>query len=45
MAYELAFLETARKEWHKLDENTRGQFGKKLMQRLLTPLVPSSRLA
>lgn len=45
MTYELAFLEIALKEWRKLDENTRGQFKKKLMERLLTPHVPSARLS
>ena len=45
MIYELAFLEIALKEWRKLDENTRGQFKKKLTERLLTPHVPSSRLS
>jgi len=45
MIYELAFLEIALKEWRKLDENTRGQFKKKLTEWLLTPHVPSSRLS
>lgn len=45
MTYELAFLEIALKEWRKLDENTRGQFKKKLTERLLGPHVPSSRLS
>ena len=45
MTYELAFLESAQKEWRKLDETTRQQLKKKLAERLLEPHVPSARLS
>lgn len=44
MTYRLRFLEEAVKEWRKLDANTRGQFKKKLAERLENPRVPSAKL-
>ena len=44
MSYELGFLEEALREWRKLDANTRGQFKKKLGERLANPRVPAARL-
>jgi mRNA interferase RelE/StbE len=43
MTYELAFLDTALKEWRKLDSVTREQFKLKLLERLANPKVPSAR--
>lgn len=45
MIYELAFLESALKEWKKLDATTRGHFKNKLEERLENPRVPSSKLS
>lgn len=45
MTYELGFLESALKEWRKLDATTRDQFKKKLAERLKAPRVASARLA
>lgn len=45
MIYELGFLESALKEWRKLDAQTRDQFKKKLAERLDSPRVPSCRLS
>lgn len=45
MIYDLGFLESALKEWRKLDSQTRDQFRKKLGERLQNPRVPSSRLS
>ncbi len=45
MIYELAFLEPALKEWHKLDRNIRDQFKKKLAERLDNPRVPAAKLS
>jgi len=45
MTYELGFLDSALKEWRKLDANTRNQFKKKLIERLDQPHVPSARLS
>ena len=45
MTYELGFLDTALKEWRKLDTQTRDQFKKKLAERLDTPHVPASKLS
>ena len=45
MTYELGFLESALKEWRKLDAQTRGQFKKKLAERIEAPRVPSARLS
>lgn len=44
MSYELEFLESALKEWQKLDANTREQFRKKLKERCENPHVPSAKL-
>jgi mRNA interferase RelE/StbE len=44
MSYELAFLDDALKEWHKLDNSVRQQFKKKLAERLQQPDIPSARL-
>jgi mRNA interferase RelE/StbE len=44
MTYELAFLESALKEWRKLAPPIRDQFKTKLRERLLAPHVPSARL-
>tara|TARA_B100001939_G_scaffold222294_1_gene191289 strand:- start:75 stop:371 length:297 start_codon:yes stop_codon:yes gene_type:complete len=44
MAYDLAFLAPALKEWRALDAPVRSQFKKKLAERLENPHVPSSRL-
>lgn len=45
MTYELGFLESALKEWRKLDSQTRELFKKKLGERLEGPRVPSARLS
>jgi mRNA interferase RelE/StbE len=45
MSYELAFLETALKEWRKLDSSTRDQFKKKLAESLLNPHMPAAQLS
>lgn len=39
MNYELEFLDSALKEWNKLDPDLRTQIGKKLKQRLSNPHV------
>ena len=44
MTYELAFLESAMKEWQKLDRNIQAQFKKKLEERLEAPRVRSAKL-
>lgn len=44
-SYRLAFLPSARKEWDKLEEHVREQFGKKLAERLQLPQLPSARLS
>lgn len=44
MSYELAFKESALKEWRKLDESIRKQFKKKLAERLEQPCVEVDRL-
>ncbi len=44
MSYELEFLESALREWKKLDANTREQFRKKLKERCEVPRVPSAKL-
>lgn len=44
MAYELAFLDDALKEWRKLDNVVRDQFKGKLAERLKNPKIPSARL-
>lgn len=45
MTYELGFLDSALKEWRKLDARTREQFKKKLAERLDAPHVPASKLS
>ena len=45
MSYSLEFKESALKEWKKLDGGTRGQFKKKLAERLERPRVESARLS
>jgi mRNA interferase RelE/StbE len=45
MTYELAFLDSALKEWRKLDATTREQFRRKLAERLIEPAVPAARLS
>jgi mRNA interferase RelE/StbE len=45
MAYELAFLESALKEWRKLGETVQAQFKKKLAERLEHSHVPSAALS
>lgn len=44
MSYKLEFVESALKEWEKLDPALREQFKKKLAERLESPRIPSSRL-
>ena len=44
MTYELAFVESALKEWRKLAPPLREQFKDKLGERLHNPHVPSARL-
>lgn len=44
MSYELAFVESALKEWRKLAPPIRAQFKKKLAERLEHPRVPQARL-
>ncbi|HEX5121902.1 MAG TPA: type II toxin-antitoxin system RelE/ParE family toxin [Rhodanobacteraceae bacterium] len=44
MIYELAFVESALKEWRKLAPAIRNQFKAKLKERLVAPRVASSRL-
>jgi mRNA interferase RelE/StbE len=44
MTYELAFVESALKEWRKLAPPIREQFKARLRERLLAPHVPSARL-
>jgi mRNA interferase RelE/StbE len=44
MTYELAFVESALKEWRKLAAPIRAQFKSKLQERLQNPRVPSARL-
>ena len=44
MTYELAFVESALKEWRKLAPAIRDQFRAKLKERVAAPHVPSARL-
>jgi mRNA interferase RelE/StbE len=44
MSYELGFLESALKEWQKLDNSTQTQLKRKLQERLENPHVPASKL-
>jgi mRNA interferase RelE/StbE len=43
--YELKFLESALKEWHRLDATVRAQLKKKLAERLEQPHLASARLS
>jgi mRNA interferase RelE/StbE len=43
--YKLDFFADAKKEWDKLGHVVRGQFRKKLAERLNNPHVPSAKLA
>ena len=45
MTYELAFLEAALKEWHRLDSSIQKPLKKTLAERLEQPHVPSARLS
>lgn len=45
MTYKLIFLESAKKEWEKLDKLIRDEFKKKLSERLENPIVPKDRLS
>ena len=44
MTFKLVFKQDALKEWRKLDSTIRGQFKKKLKERLNSPRVESARL-
>jgi mRNA interferase RelE/StbE len=44
MTYNLEFLESADKEWRKLNSNLREQFKKKLKERLEKPRVQKDQL-
>ncbi|MFY0620552.1 MULTISPECIES: type II toxin-antitoxin system RelE/ParE family toxin [unclassified Aliiroseovarius] len=44
MNYELKFLPSALKEWHKLGATLQEQFKKKLRERLVHPHIPSDAL-
>lgn len=44
MSYRLVFKAEAKKEWDKLDATIRAQFKKKLVERVETPRIESSRL-
>lgn len=44
MSYELAFVESALKEWRKLGVPVREQFKRKLAERLEAPHTPKARL-
>ena len=44
MSYSLAFLESALREWTKLNSTVRDQFKKKLQEGLGQPRVPASKL-
>ncbi|WP_237386268.1 type II toxin-antitoxin system RelE family toxin [Xenorhabdus sp. Sc-CR9] len=45
MIYSLKFEKRALKEWEKLGHPIRGQFKKKLAERLENPHIPSARLS
>lgn len=45
MTFKLAFLDSALKEWRKLDGTTRTAFKKKLAERCELPRVPSAQLS
>ncbi|MEX3956419.1 mRNA interferase RelE/StbE [Trinickia symbiotica] len=42
--YDLKFLPSALKEWHRLDKTVRDQFKNKLAERLTSPRIESARL-
>jgi len=44
MTYRIEFVESALKEWEKLDSAVREQFKIKLAERLESPIIPSARL-
>ncbi|TVS07494.1 MAG: type II toxin-antitoxin system RelE/ParE family toxin [Cyanobium sp. PLM2.Bin73] len=44
MPFELAFHPEALREWQKLTKGIRGQFKKKLAERLIEPRIPASKL-
>ncbi|RQS31668.1 type II toxin-antitoxin system RelE/ParE family toxin [Burkholderia sp. Bp8992] len=44
MTFELAFLDSALKEWKKLDRSVRDQFKVRLAERLEHPRIPSAKL-
>ena len=45
MTYKLVFLESALKEWNKVDSQIKLQFKKKLAERLENPLVLKDKLS
>jgi mRNA interferase RelE/StbE len=45
MTFKLVFKQDAKKEWDKLDPTIKAQFKKKLIERLESPRVDSSRLS
>lgn len=45
MTYKLTFLESALKEWNKLDHDIKSQFKQKLSERLANPEVPKDKLS
>ncbi len=45
MTFKLAFLDSALKEWRRLDGTTREAFKKKLVERCSLPRVPSAQLS
>ncbi|MDA0902424.1 MAG: type II toxin-antitoxin system RelE/ParE family toxin [Proteobacteria bacterium] len=44
MSYNLDFLDPALKEWKALDSTIRGQFKKKLKERLVNPHITTAKL-
>lgn len=44
MPFELQFLPSALKEWHKLGDTIRDHFKKKLAERMLNPRVEADKL-
>lgn len=44
MRYDIEFLESALREWKRLDANTREQFRRKLKERCENPRVPAAKL-
>ncbi len=45
MIYKLEFLQSALKEWKKLDAGLKEQFKKKLAERLKSPRIESAKLS